>query len=166
VGSTAASNGRVGTGGRNEILFLGVLGGIGGSGDLVEAPGPQCDLGPQPGVEIRSPAISLGTWKQSGWELSGRCFCDSRTNLGPRPPLDRRGSPCNSSCIKNQPRTQILKPSRDEQQIQTDCLQVPRKSFPSRWCTRDLGTSRYGPLCEQSIGNASYYGKGADTETL
>ena len=61
VGSTAASNGRVGTGGRNEILYFWVLGGIGGSGDLVEAPGPQCDLGPQQGVEIRSPAISLGT---------------------------------------------------------------------------------------------------------
>ena len=35
VGSTAASNGRVGTGGRNEILYFWALGGIGGPGPLV-----------------------------------------------------------------------------------------------------------------------------------
>ena len=63
------------------------------------------------------------TRKQSGWKQLGRFSGVSQPSLA-QDPLDRRGSPCSSTCTKNQPRRPILSPFRDGQELPPDCLQV------------------------------------------
>ncbi len=52
-------------------------------------------------------------------------FLGLSAKLGPRTPLDRRGSPCNSICMQHQHRRPIIRSVCDEQKLPTDCLQVP-----------------------------------------
>ena len=50
-------------------------------------------------------------------EISGPVFGRFSAKLGPKTPLDRRGSSCSAGCTKNQPRRPILRQFRGAKQI-------------------------------------------------
>ncbi len=52
---------------------------------------------------------------ESRFSISGSAFGRFSAKLGPKTPLDRRGSSCSAGCTKNQPRRPILRPILDSQ---------------------------------------------------
>ena len=92
------------------------------AGALVEAP-----------CSTAAPPPRILTWIPEG-SLAGNYwagFGRSSATLGPKTPLDRRGSSCSEGCTNNLPGRQILRPFRGAQQIRPDCFQVPRLTYPA-----------------------------------
>ena len=56
-------------------------------------------------------------------EIIGPVFGQFSAKLGPKTPLERRGSSCSAGCTKNQPRRPILRPFRGNSEFGNHPLQ-------------------------------------------
>ncbi len=103
----------------SEIGHVGGLGGPGGPGDPYK-------MG-QSVNKVHDPPNVLTGYLKAVWpEICGSVFGPCSAKLGPKTPLERRGSSCSAGCTKNQPGRPMLRPLRDAKKFWPDCLQVPR----------------------------------------
>ncbi len=65
-------------------------------------------------------------------EIFGSVFGRFSDKLGPKTPLERRGSSCSAGCTKNQPGRPIPRPFHGSPKIPPGCLQVPPTSKEGR----------------------------------